>query len=513
MSDVAVPSSERRGALKWLAMAAGAIAVGGLVIYHIAAHGHDASHEVPHAPALWGLGVIPFVAILAAISIFPLLHFTHRWWESNRHRLIVSLGCAGLTILYYAIAMGPASVLPMLDHAIPGEYIPFIVLLFSLYVISGGISLTGDLAARPITNTAFLAFGAVIASLIGTTGASMLLIRPILKTNHDRRFVVHTVIFFIFLVSNIGGTLLPIGDPPLFLGFLRGVPFFWTLGLWKQWALCCGILLVVYYIWDTVAYRRESPIDVHRDRSEQEPLRLRGCINILWLAGVVACVAFIQTERPLPGTNWTPFPFLRELVMLGLTGLSILTTPAGVREANKFNYAAIGEVAALFVGIFVAMQVPIAVLNANGEALLEIMNQPWNYFWATGTLSSVLDNAPTYVVFFELGKLVPTADGVPLGPAAMYGTIAAPVLVGISLGAVFMGAMTYIGNGPNFMVKAIAEQSGVKMPSFFGYMFKYSLPILVPVFIIVTIFFLDGGSLTDAGVAAEPAVEAAAAPH
>jgi Na+/H+ antiporter NhaD/arsenite permease-like protein len=397
--------------------------------------------------------------------------------------------------VYYVFVQGWDAVLPVLNHAVPGEYIPFIVLLFSLYVISGGISLKGDLAAHPMTNTAFLAFGAAIASFVGTTGASMLLIRPLLQTNRERRHVVHTVIFFIFLVSNIGGCLLPIGDPPLFLGYLRGVPFFWTFMLWKQWALCCVILLVIYYIWDTLAYKRESFRDIQRDETEKQPLRLRGVINILWLAGVVFAVAFIVPGKPFPGLGFTVFPFMRELVMLALVGISLLTTPMGVRADNDFNYAAILEVAALFIGIFIAMQVPIEVLRTSGEQLMEYINQPWHFYWATGSLSSFLDNAPTYVVFFELGRVMPTGpEVVPLGTNGELGTISFPLLVAISLGAVFMGSMTYIGNGPNFMVKAIAEQTGIRMPSFFGYMLKYSIPILIPVFVLITVIFLTGGA-------------------
>ncbi|MHC4948167.1 MAG: sodium:proton antiporter [Planctomycetota bacterium] len=477
----------------WIAIAAAAIVTGLLIHHSVTSHHGDGAHAEAHAPALWGLGIVPFIGILASIAVLPLLPATHHWWESNLNRLGVSLACAAGTIVYYLLVdrAGVNGVVTVLEHAVVAEYIPFIVLLFSLYVISGGISLTGDLVAKPATNTAFLAVGAGIASFIGTTGASMLLIRPILQTNSERKHVVHTVVFFIFLVSNIGGTLLPIGDPPLFLGYLYGVPFFWTLGLWPQWLVCCVILLVVYFVWDTLAYRHETPRDLALDRTHREPLRLRGVVNLLWLGGVVASVAFVVPGEPLPLVGFKAFPFMRELLMLGFVALSLRTTPGGVREANRFNYAAILEVAALFIGIFIAMQVPIAVLKAVGPSLTETMNQPWHFFWATGSLSSFLDNAPTYVVFFELAKtmnLPVDAATVPLAGGAMQ--IGAELLTAVSLGAVFLGAMTYIGNGPNFMVKAIAEQSGIPMPSFFGYMFRYSLPILVPVFIIVTVVFL-----------------------
>jgi Na+/H+ antiporter NhaD/arsenite permease-like protein len=497
----------RLSLLGWLAILLGAALLGYLIHYNVthlhAAHGQQAVAQ-PAAPPLWGVGVLPFGLLLACIAVLPLLPATHHWWESNRNRLVVSLICAGLTLAYYLFAEGPSAILPLLNHAVPAEYVPFIVLLFSLYVISGGISLQGDLTAHPATNTGFLAFGAVIASFVGTTGASMLLIRPLLQTNAQRDHVVHTVIFFIFLVSNVGGCLLPIGDPPLFLGYLRGVAFFWTFNLWIEWAFCCAILLAVYYALDVYFHRKESAPHLWEDERERQPLRLRGWINVLWLAGIVACVATISHEREFLGTGWTPFPFLRELMMLLLVALSLWTTPRGVRQANDFNYAAILEVAALFIGIFIAMQAPIEVLRVYGPDLGLVA--PWHFFWATGSLSSFLDNAPTYVVFFETASSLPVPPGVDISATVIEPSL----LVGISLGAVFMGAMTYIGNGPNFMVKAIAEQSGVEMPSFFGYMFKYSIPMLIPVFAIVTLVFLQGGGgLPDAG--ASPATSAGAA--
>lgn len=497
--------------LDWALIAVGTLILAYLLVAHIAMHaaGEVAAHtdtpagahpsDAPEpggdhrgAPALWGIGIIPFIAILGAIAGFPLIRRLAHWWEHNRNRLIVALGCSAATLVYIALAEGPAAILVTLDHAIPGEYIPFIVLLFSLYVISGGINLTGDLVARPLTNTMFLAVGAGMASFIGTTGASMMLIRPLLQTNAERKHVVHTVVFFIFLVSNIGGTLLPIGDPPLFLGFIRGVDFWWTLGLWKQWLLACTVLLVIYFIIDSVAHAREKPVDVRLDEIKRHPLRLTGVINFAWLAGVVAAVAFVMPGKPFLGTAFIPPPFLREGVMLALVGLSLATTPAGVRAANKFDYHAIVEVAALFLGIFIAMQVPLAVLAEYGSALG--LRESWHFFWATGMLSSVLDNAPTYVVFFE------TANALEPGVTRPITVIAPHLLVGISLGAVFLGAMTYIGNGPNFMVKAIAEQSGVRMPSFFGYFFKYAVVFLLPTFILVT-FMLPA---TPAGSDADP---------
>ncbi len=445
---------------------------------------HD-THEA-HMPAFWFIGIIPFIGILGSIAILPLLKSTEAWWESNANRFFVAMLCAAATIVYMLLTSGQESIGPMLDHAIMMDYIPFIVLLFALYVISGGIHLGGDLIATPTTNTLFLAIGALIASFVGTTGASMLLIRPLLKTNSQRKHVVHTVIMFIFLVSNIGGTLLPIGDPPLFLGYLRGVPFLWTLELWPMWATTCGILLVVYFMWDTMLWNKETERSHKKDIRERIPLHIQGWTNFLYIGGIVAAAALIDSNKTLVGTNWQPFPYLRELVMLFFVLLSVQTTKKAIRESNNFTYHAIAEVAALFSGIFIAMQVPLAILKASGEMITATMNQPWQFFWATGSLSSFLDNAPTYVVFFKLSQSLPEGELMQVHD----GAVPILLLIAVSLGSVFMGSMTYIGNGPNFMVKAIAEQEGIKMPSFFGYMFKYSIPILVPIFILITVLFL-----------------------
>ena len=475
--------------LQWTAIALGALAMGAL-IYNSLAHseshgGGHGSHDA--APAIWA--VIPFVGILLTIATFPLISKTAHWWESNQNRLMVSLSFAGMTLAYYWLAYHAGKVVSVLEHAMIEEYIPFIVLLFSLYVISGGICLKGDLAAHPATNTAFLAVGAAIASFVGTTGASMLLIRPLLQTNSERKHVKHTVIFFIFLVSNIGGCLLPIGDPPLFLGYLKGVPFLWTLHLWKEWAFLSVVLLIVYYIWDTMAWRHEAVRDIVRDETQLQKLTLNGKTNLLFLLGVVLAVALIKPGESLFGTSFHSFPFLRELVMLGLVGLSLQMTAQSVRQDNKFNYAAILEVAALFIGIFIAMQPPLEILRASGDDIGRVMDSPWKFFWVTGLLSSFLDNAPTYLVFFQIANSMTHAAGEGIFQLLDGNFVRQELLVAISLGAVFMGANTYIGNGPNFMVKSIAEQSGVKMPSFFGYML-YSVGILVPLFIVVTLIFM-----------------------
>ena len=358
--------------LQWAAIGLAVIGLALLMHTSFTSHGgghHEAAgHAHAHAPAMWS--IIPFAGLLLAIAILPLIGATEHWWESNQNRLVVALCFGAITLTYYLLSYGAGKVVSILEHAVLAEYIPFIVLLFSLYVISGGISLKGDLAAHPGTNTAFLAVGAGIASFIGTTGASMLLIRPLLQTNSERKHVKHTVIFFIFLVSNIGGCLLPIGDPPLFLGYLKGVPFLWTLGLWAPWAVTCIVLLIVYFVWDTTAYRKESPKDIQRDETERTKLRLSGKLNLLWLLGVVLCVGMVKPGEEFPVLGFKVFPFMRELLMLLLVVFSLKWTSKKIREDNQFNYHAILEVAALFIGIFICMQAPIEILRPAGR--------PWN---------------------------------------------------------------------------------------------------------------------------------------
>jgi Na+/H+ antiporter NhaD/arsenite permease-like protein len=357
-----------------------------------------------------------------------------------------------------------------------------VVLLFALYTISGGIRATGDLPAHPATNTAILALGGLLASFVGTTGAAMLLIRPLLETNAQRRHVRHTVVFFIFIVCNAGGCLLPIGDPPLFLGYLEGVDFFWTLTLWKEWAFVNGALLAIYYAWDRwFAYPNEAPRNVARDEAVIRPLRVSGLLpNALLLAGVVLAVAVLDPNKAVPGTDWHAWLWLREVVQLALVALSLAWGSAEIRQQNRFNYGAILEVAALFLGIFVCMQPALQILAVHGASLG--IESPAGFFWATGAISAMLDNAPTYLVFFKTAQVL----GIP-GPA--QAGVPETLLVAISLGAVFLGAMTYIGNGPNFMVKAIAEESGVKMPGFVGYV-GYSAAVLLPVYLLMQVLFL-----------------------
>ena len=453
-----------------------------------------AAHAVHTAPPAF-YSVIPFVALLLCIASLPLFHQTERWWERNWNRLAVALALGGVTLLYYAFvysegvldhtthqlsAPGFAAALTVLKNAIFVEYIPFIVLLFSLYVISGGVAVEGHLVGRPRLNTAIIGIGGLLASFIGTTGAAMLLIRPLLAANAKRNYVVHTVIFFIFVVCNTGGCLLPIGDPPLFLGFLRGVNFTWTLNLWPMFLMVNGTLLATYFIWDTIRYRKEDHAAVEAPPAEPTRFAIRGGLNFVWLVGVIGCVALLDPSKAFPGTHWHAPVYFREIVMLGLTALSLWTTSSLLRQKNAFNYDAILEVAALFIGIFICMQAPIQILNTYGSSLG--INSSWKFFWGTGVLSSFLDNAPTYVVFFETAKTLPSQG------ATMAG-VYEPFLAAVSLGAVFMGAMTYIGNGPNFMVKAIAEKNNVKMPSFFGYML-YSCAVLLPTTLAMCWFFL-----------------------
>ena len=436
----------------------------------------------------------PFAALLLAVAVLPLVPVAHHWWERNGIKLAVGLALGGLVLGHYAsrgygshgAAPGWPTVLAVLEHAILRDYVPFMVLVSSLYVISGGVQVKGDLRALPLVNTAILAVGALAASLIGTTGASMVLIRPLLQANRDREHVRHTVVFFIFLVSNIGGCLLPTGDPPLFLGYLQGVPFLWTVQLAGPWLFSVLILLAVYFVWDTLAYRREPLARVADDVRHATPLRLHGVLNLVWLIGVILSVALIVPGRPLPGTDLVVVDFARETVMIALTALSLATTPRGLRKETEYSNAAILEVACLFLGIFLTMQVPIEILSARGASLG--LTTPTHFFWATGTLSSVLDNAPTYLVFFETAKTLPTPAGSALVPLGS-GFIRHDLLAAVSLGAVFMGANTYIGNAPNLMVKLIAEQHRVNMPSFLGYML-YSVGVLVPLFALVSwVFF------------------------
>ena len=428
--------------------------------------------------------VAPFVTLLLCIAVLPLA--APHWWEHNKNKGIVAAALGVPLAGYLALSFGADGQGELLHAA--KDYVSFICLLGSLYVISGGVFVRGSLDGTPLLNTALLALGAVLASFVGTTGASVLLIRPLLRANQPRQRKAHIVVFFIFVVSNCGGLLTSLGDPPLFIGFLKGVPFLWTLRLAGQWALVNGLLLAAFMVWDQVVFNREEK---ERAGSQLEavmhhqPFGIDGRLNFVFLGGILATVY-------ASGSQQWPF-WIQEGLMAALLLASYFTTSRDIHSKNKFTFGPIIEVAVLFAGIFVTMIPALLILNANGKSLG--ITQPWQFFWASGALSSFLDNAPTYLTFAA------TACGIQnIQPEGQYlaeflklpaEANAVQILAAISCGAVFMGANTYIGNGPNFMVKAIAEENGVKMPSFFGYM-AYSGAILIPIFVIVTFVFFRG---------------------
>ncbi|HOR60630.1 MAG TPA: sodium:proton antiporter [Bacteroidales bacterium] len=424
---------------------------------------------------LWA--IIPFVLMLLCIALGPL--FFEHWWEKNKNKLLVSV-ILGIPVAAYLIALG----LPeLLAHQLIFDYLPFIILLGALFVITGGIHLKGDIQAKPWINTSFLGIGAILASVMGTTGAAMLLIRPVIRTNSARKFKVHTILFFIAIVANAGGLLTPLGDPPLFLLYLKGAEFTWFFHMLPEWAFVNGVLLVIYFIADTYYYKKEPLENIKFDKTNVEPLGLKGNINFLFLAGVVASVAFLN-EHYLPimkESKWAGF--IREGSIVSMAILSLLFTKKPIREANKFSWGPILEVAFLFLGIFITMIPALQYLTENSKSLG--INTTAQYYYATGSLSAFLDNTPTALAFHTLagGKTPMTGTGYVAG-------IEEIILTAICLGAVLFGAMTYIGNGPNFMVKAIAEENKIKMPSFFGYMIKFSLIVLLPVYILVQLIFL-----------------------
>ena len=441
--------------------------------------------------------MIPFGMMLLMIAIGPLV--AEHWWEKNINKLLVSI-ILGVPVAVCLIIGGMTH---ELEHQLFFDYVPFIILLLALFVITGGIHFSGDLKAKPIVNTGFLALGWVLASLMGTTGAAMLLIRPVIETNQQRKYTVHTILFFIALVANCGGLLTPLGDPPLFMLFLRGASFTWFLKLLPEWAFTGGVLLLIYFLMDTYYYKKESWVDLSADAREATELTVKGKINFIYLLGVVLSVAFIN-EGTIEAMGKADAPiwikYLREIVLLVLTFLSIYTTKKEVRyDMNKFSWSPIIEVAVLFVGIFVTMTPALAYLKAHAADLG--FTHTWQYYYSTGLLSSFLDNTPTAVAFHGVASGLPESlaaeasgllvhgDGVVDGVSFVAG-IPEILLKAISIGAVMFGSMTYIGNGPNFMVKAIAEESGIKMPSFFGYMIKFSLIILLPVYILTQLIFL-----------------------
>jgi Na+/H+ antiporter NhaD/arsenite permease-like protein len=432
---------------------------------------------------------VPFAGLLLSIAVGPLL-FPH-FWHHHFGKLTAAWSLAFL--VPFAVFFGAHAALEGAAHAFIAEYFPFIILLTALFVVAGGICVRGNLHGTPALNTGLLALGTVLASVMGTTGASMLMIRPVIRANDNRKHVAHIVVFFIFLVANAGGSLTPLGDPPLFLGFLKGVDFFWTMkNIFPETLFVCSALLVIFYLLDLYYYRRREE-NLQIDPTPDSAIRFEGKANFLLLAVIIGLVLMSGLWKPgiamsVFGTPVELQNLLRDLLLIGVVFVSLWITPRSAREGNEFSWGPMKEVAKLFAGIFITIVPVIAMLRA-GEAgafapIVRAVTDgsgqpiPAMYFWATGILSSFLDNAPTYLVFFN------TAGG---DPQILMTTMAA-TLAAISCGAVFMGANSYIGNAPNLMVKAIAEERGIKMPSFFGFM-GWSCAVLIPLFILMTFIF------------------------
>jgi Na+/H+ antiporter NhaD/arsenite permease-like protein len=418
--------------------------------------GHDVI-----APNPWM--ILPFVALLGTIALAPLL--AGNWW--SKHYPKVALALAVLTLSYYLFALHAYTRVLHVAH----EYVSFIALIGSLFVVSGGIHIKVKGEATPLTNVLFLLFGAIIANVLGTTGASMLLIRPWIRMN-KYRITAHHIVFFIFIVSNVGGSLTPIGDPPLFLGYLKGVPFWWVAEhCWPMWAVGLGVLLVMFFVVDTLNFQR-APKAVRIKETAQETWRFDGLTNVFFLLVILGAV-FIN--NPI---------FLREALMIGAAAGSYFTTRPPIHAANDFNFHPIKEVAILFVGIFATMIPALDWLQQNATQLMGESPRPAFFYWGSGALSSVLDNAPTYLSF--LSALMGAAHDSDVHHLITTNGLS---LVAISVGAVFFGACTYIGNGPNFMVKSIADQQKIHTPTFLGYVFKFTLPFMLPMLAIVWLLF------------------------
>ena len=423
--------------------------------------------------------LIPFVVMLLCIAVLPLIPHVGEWWEHNLHKLYVSL-ILGVPVGFWLCAHGMDH---ELIHQMIFDYVPFILLLMALFVTTGGICIRGDLKATPTTNTVILAIGWVLASFMGTTGAAMLLIRLLLATISQRKYRVHTVLFFIAIVANCGGLLSPLGDPPLFLLFQKGTPFMWWLqNMLPEWAVTGILLLGIYFLIDLYFYKKEPIENIMADVRESTKMQVSGLINLVWLACVICSTMFINsTYIPAMGAEHAPWylKLLREWAFIAIIAASWFTTPKETRVKNNYSWTPILEVACVFLGIFATMTPALMYLQQNPLPV----SAPWQFVYCTGALSAFLDNAPTAMVFHA------TATTLPAGVDAVAG-IAPEFMKAISMGAVFFGALTYIGNGPNFMVKSIAEQEGIDMPSFFGYMIKFSLIILLPVYIIVQLLFI-----------------------
>ncbi len=449
-----------------------------------------AGHDLGAALPLWS--VIPFAGILLSIAIFPLV--APEFWHHHFPKISAAwalLFAVPFVVVYHSEAMHEILHIYILD------YIPFIILLWALFTVAGGILIRGSFNGTPVLNTIFLFIGTIIASWVGTTGAAMLLIRPVIRANARRAHKVHTIVFFIFLVANIGGSLTPLGDPPLFLGFLHGVPFFWTFNIIAETGLVAGILLVIYFLLDLYWWKKETNAAQQPHDGPKERLKIEGLHNLIFLGGILGGVLLSGMWHPgqveILGVHQHIENIVRDGILIVMGLLSMVTTKKQIREDNGFTWFPILEVAYLFAGIFMTIVPALAILKAGEHGalagLVRAVNDPVHFFWATGILSSFLDNAPTYLTFLNtaLGRFFP-------GMAereAIHSLIAHHELFlkAISTGAVYMGANTYIGNAPNFMVKSIAEENGVEMPSFFGYMLKYSLVFLIPTFILVTFVF------------------------
>ena len=440
---------------------------------------------------------IPFAGLLLCIAVLPLVKA--EWWEAHQPHAVVFWSL--LFVLPFAFVYGPGQAFEKVLECIVDDYLTFIILLFGLFCVSGNITLEGDLAGSPRINVGLLLIGTMLSSWIGTTGASMLMVRPIIKMNAWRKRRSHIMVFFIFLISNIGGCLTPIGDPPLLMGFMRGVPFFWSLHLFPVLLFNVVILLTIFYFLDRRAYRKDIAEGLKPDISKPgTEVHILGLHNLIFLAMIVAAVilsgtlpgmaAFQDAEGAVRGIHLfgevtLTYPALIEVVIILVAAfLSFKTTSVEIRRKNHFTWGAIQEVAVLFVGIFITMQPALMILKANGASLG--LNKPFEMFWATGCLSSFLDNTPTYLVFLTTAGALGFTEGMP----TILGTVPVAMLEAISCGAVFMGANTYIGNAPNFMVKSISEENGIRMPSFFGYLL-WSVTFLIPVFLLdMLVFFL-----------------------
>jgi len=460
-----------------------------------ASHQNGDSHQGPgHANIgeflpLWSC--IPFACILLSIALFPLI--LPDFWHHHFGK-ISAFWAASLAIPFLIVFKGGA--LYEILHIILADYVPFIILLWSLYTVSGGILLRGTLRGTPIVNVTILIIGTLLASWMGTTGAAMLLIRPFLRANNYRKNRTFMVVFFIFLIANVGGSLTPLGDPPLFLGFLHGVSFFWTFKILPHMLTVVSILLVIYFILDTYHYRKEG-VSAPEEEGVKEPLKLEGIYNFLFLGGIVGAVLMSGIvdwgEINTLGIHRSIQDWVRDglLILMGI--LSLVTTPIKIRDDNDFTWFPIIEVAYLFIGIFITMIPCLLILKAGSQGALAFLTNgvtlPVHYFWVTGALSSFLDNAPTYLTFFNsaLGAFYSGMSEAQAVPLLM--TENAIYLKAVSAGAVFFGACSYIGNAPNFMVRSISEEAGTPMPSFFGYILKYALIFLIPTFVIVTFIF------------------------